>query len=81
MPSVNMLEAKTHLSRLVEAIEQGTQRKIIIACNGRKVVRLVPLEQTEATRRMGVAKGKLEQPDDIDADNDAITKLFAGDEV
>lgn len=81
MPSVNMLEAKTHLSRLVEAIEQGTQREIIIARNGRKVARLVPLEQTESSRRIGVAKGKFVLPDDIDADNDVITKLFAGDEV
>lgn len=80
MSSVNMLEAKTHLSRLVEAIEQGTQREIIIARNGRKVARLVPLEQTEASRRIGVAKGKFVLPDDIDADNDAIAKLFAGDE-
>ncbi|MEJ5209720.1 MAG: type II toxin-antitoxin system prevent-host-death family antitoxin [Lysobacteraceae bacterium] len=81
MSSVNMLEAKTHLSRLVEAIEQGTQREIIIARNGRKVARLVPLEQTESSRRIGVAKGKFVLPDDIDADNDVITKLFAGDEV
>lgn len=81
MPSVNMLEAKTHLSRLVEAIEQGTQQEIIIARNGRKVARLVPLEQTESSRRIGVAKGKFVLPDDIDADNDVITKLFAGDEV
>ena len=81
MSSVNMLEAKTHLSRLVEAIEQGTQREIIIARNGRKVARLVPLEQTESSRRIGVAKGTFVLPDDIDADNDVITKLFAGDEV
>lgn len=80
MPSINMLEAKTHLSRLVEAIEQGTQREIIIARNGRKVARLVPLEQAEASRRIGVAKGKFELPDDIDADNEAIANLFAGDE-
>ena len=80
MSSVNMLEAKTHLSRLVEAIEQGTQREIIIARNGRKVARLVPLEQTEASRRIGVAKGKFKLPDDIDADNEAITKQFTGNE-
>ena len=79
MPSVNMLEAKTHLSRLVEAIEQGTQREIIIARNGRKVARLVPLEQSQASRRIGVARGKFALPDDIDADNETIANLFAGD--
>jgi len=80
MPSVNMLEAKTHLSRLVEAIEQGTQREIIIARNGRKVARLVPLEHSEASCRIGVAKGRFAVPDDIDTDNEAIANLFAGDE-
>ena len=79
--TVNIHEAKTHLSRLVEAIEQGTQREIIIARNGRKVARLVPLEQTESSRRIGVAKGKFVLPDDIAAQNDVITKLCAGDEV
>ena len=35
MQSINMLQAKTSLSRLVEAIEQGQEREIIIARNGR----------------------------------------------
>jgi antitoxin (DNA-binding transcriptional repressor) of toxin-antitoxin stability system len=35
MQTVNMLEAKSNLSRLVEAIEQGKEREIVIARNGR----------------------------------------------
>jgi antitoxin (DNA-binding transcriptional repressor) of toxin-antitoxin stability system len=37
MQTVNMLQAKSSLSRLVEAIEQGQEREIVIARNGRPV--------------------------------------------
>ena len=40
---VNMLEAKTHLSRLVEAIETGAASEVVIARNGRPVARLTAL--------------------------------------
>ena len=36
--TVNMLEAKTHLSRLVEAIETGAATEVVIARNGRPAV-------------------------------------------
>ena len=35
MPTVNMLEAKTHLSKLVDSLESGQETEIIIARNGR----------------------------------------------
>jgi prevent-host-death family protein len=38
-----MLEAKTHLSRLVEAIETGAEAEVVIARNGRPVARLIGL--------------------------------------
>jgi len=78
MSSVNMLEAKTHLSRLVEAIEQGKEREIIIARNGRPVARLVPVDEVDVSRRLGVARGKFEVPDDIDAHNEEVASLFLG---
>mgnify|MGYP003583703293 CR=1 FL=1 len=43
MQPVNMLEAKSSLSRLVEAVEQGQVPEVVIARNGRPVARLVPL--------------------------------------
>jgi len=42
MRAVNMLQAKSSLSRLVEAIEQGQEREIVIARNGRPAAKLVP---------------------------------------
>lgn len=42
--TVNMLEAKTHLSRLVEAIETGAATEVVIARNGRPVALLTALQ-------------------------------------
>lgn len=76
MTSVNMLEAKSSLSRLVEAIELGRESETIIARNGRPAARLVPLAEAPAGRRIGVARGCFEVPDDIDAHNEELARLF-----
>jgi len=81
MTIVNMLEAKSNLSRLVEAVENGTETEIIIARNGRPAARLVSLEQKVQGQRIGIAKGKFMLPEDFDADNDLIAALFNGDET
>lgn len=78
MQSVNMLQAKSSLSRLVEAIEQGQEREIVIARNGRPAAKLVPIDTVSATKRIGVAKGLFEVPDSIDEHNDEVTRLFLG---
>lgn len=73
-----MLQAKSTLSRLVEAIEQGHEREIIIARNGRPAAKLVPMDTASAGQRIGVAKGLFEVPDNIDAHNDEVSRLFMG---
>ena len=78
MRTINMLEAKSNLSRFVEAVETGSEAEIIIARNGRPAARLVPLRSAAAGRRIGVAKGKFAVPASIDADDDVIAGLFAG---
>ena len=78
MQAVNMLQAKSSLSRLVEAIEQGREREIVIARNGRPAARLVPIETVPPGKRIGVAKGVFEVPDDIDANNAEVARLFMG---
>ena len=80
MQAVNMLQAKTSLSRLVEAIEQGQEREIVIARNGRPAAKLVPIDAVPAGKRIGVAKGLFEVPDTIDAHNDEVSQLFIGGE-
>ena len=77
MQPVNMLQAKTHLSRLVEALEKGEERAVVIARNGRPVARLVPATPASpVARRLGVAKGIFQVPDDIDSHNAEVARLF-----
>lgn len=78
MHTVNMLEAKTSLSKLVEAIEHGHERQIVIARNGKPAARLVPIAASPVNQRIGVAKGLFEVPDSIDAHNEEVMKLFLG---
>lgn len=78
MQTVNMLQAKSSLSRLVEAIELGQESEIVIARNGRPVAKLVPLETIEIGKRIGVAKGLFAVPDNIDAHNEEVALLFLG---
>ena len=63
MKSVNIHEAKTHLSRLLELVELG--EPVVIARNGRPIARIVPYKAE--TRRPGRLKGKLRIGDDFDA--------------
>lgn len=78
MSIVNMLQAKSSLFRLVEAIELGEEREIIIARNGRPAAKLVPIENTINSQRLGIAKGHFVVPDDIDIGNDEIANLYFG---
>lgn len=77
---INMLDAKTSLSKLVQSLESGAEAEFIIARNGRPAARLVPLgrSQTDRSRRIGVAKGRFAVPDDIDRSNPDVRELFEG---
>lgn len=73
-----MLQAESNASRLVEAIEQGGEREIIIARNGRPVAKLMPLSTSSVGPRLGVAKDAFVVPDDIDTNNEQVAHLFLG---
>ena len=62
---VNMHEAKTHLSRLVERAEAGEE--ILIARAGRPVARLVPLAARTRRREPGLWRGLVRIAPDFDA--------------
>lgn len=64
MQTVNIHDAKTHLSRLLEQVAGGEE--IVIAKAGKPIARLVPLEAGPKKRRLGRLKGKLNVPDDFD---------------
>jgi len=62
---VNMHEAKTTLSRLVNAALAGDD--VILARAGKPAVRLVPVAPKKKPRKLGVWKGKVRLADDFDA--------------
>ena len=58
MPIVNMLEAKTQLSRLVESVELGEEMEIVIARNGRPAARLTSPVAVSRRQSPSVAVGR-----------------------
>ena len=79
MDAVNMHEAKTRLSQLVEAVESGRESEVVIARNGKPAARLVPIAQApDTSKRIGIAKGRFTVPDDWDRDDDVIAAMFLG---
>jgi prevent-host-death family protein len=64
MKSVNISEAKTQLSKLVDQAAQGSD--VIISRRGRPVARLTSLNEPAKRIRYGVLKGKFKVPDDFD---------------
>jgi len=63
--TVNIHDAKTHLSRLVERVEAGEE--IVIARGGKPVARLVPLGLRTRPRQLGTLRGKIWLAPDWDA--------------
>ena len=63
---VNIHEAKTHLSRLIEQVVEG--ESVVIAKAGRPLAKLVPLDSPEPRERcrLGFLAGEIEVPDDFD---------------
>ncbi|MBC7415363.1 MAG: type II toxin-antitoxin system prevent-host-death family antitoxin [Herminiimonas sp.] len=79
MDTVNIHEAKTHLSRLINEAVEG--RPFIIAKAGKPLVQVTRLESPTATpqRRLGFLVGQVLVPDDFDRMGaDAIEALFGG---
>ena len=78
MQSINIHEAKTHLSRLVEQASAGEE--IVIAKAGKPMARLMPLAAPAKTpRKLGMLAGKYKVPDDIDSMfGDEIEAMFYG---
>jgi antitoxin (DNA-binding transcriptional repressor) of toxin-antitoxin stability system len=78
--TINMLDAKTSLSKLVHALETGQATEFVIARNGRPAARLVPLAplRDDRQRRIGAARGRFAVPEDIDLLNAEVRTLVEG---
>ena len=77
MVTVNIHEAKTQLSKLVDRAAKG--ESFIIAKSGKPLARLGPLHGARRKRRLGVLAGKLRVPEDFDAPlPDEVIDAFEG---
>jgi len=74
---VNIHEAKTHLSRLVDEVAAGAE--VIIAKAGKPMARLSPIAAPVRKKRLGMLKGKIKVPDDFNAPlDDNVLAAFEG---
>ena len=71
---VNIHEAKTHFSRLLERVAMGEE--VIIAKAGTPVAKLVAVKKTPKKRVFGSAKGDFTVPDDFNDPDPEIEDLF-----
>ncbi|MGA9625398.1 MAG: type II toxin-antitoxin system prevent-host-death family antitoxin [Bryobacteraceae bacterium] len=81
MRTVNIHEAKTHLSRLVEQAAKG--EPFVIAKAGKPMVKVMPLETPVAgqVQRLGFMAGRIQVPEDFDRMGGAeIERLSRGNE-
>ena len=78
MKKINIYEAKTHLSQLVDEAASG--RDIVIARAGRPVARLTRLAGKGGKRRLGILDGRFRIPNDFNRPlPDEVVRAFEGD--
>jgi prevent-host-death family protein len=80
MQTVNIHEAKTHLSRLVDQAANG--EPFVIAKAGKPLVKVIALNAPEAgqVKRIGFLKGQVQVPDDFDSMGSKQIEQLFGDE-
>ena len=77
---VNISEARSQLSRLVETLESGAIEEIVIARNGRPAARLVPLRPAHSKKRLGLLEGRVRVPSlaDLNTFDAKVAAMFGG---
>ena len=65
MIQVNIHEAKTHFSRLIQQVVEGEE--VVVARGNKPVAKLIALNQPAPKRRLGTAKGRIQMSPDFDA--------------
>ena len=81
MQTINIHEAKTHLSRLIAQAQQGEPFVIAKAGKPLVIVSAIPTGPDKAKKRLGFLRGTMQVPTDFDRmGDDAIAGLFSGGE-
>ena len=73
---VNISEAKTNLSKLIDRVFHG--EKVVIAKNNTPLVDLV-IHKPEGKRKLGLLKGQFELPENFLDEDEEINEMFYGD--
>jgi prevent-host-death family protein len=75
---INIHDAKTHLSRIVEEVAAG--KEVIIAKAGKPMAKLVPLDAKPSAKTLGLLKGKVRIPADFNEPlPDSVLRSFEAD--
>ena len=74
---INISEAKTNLSKLIDMVYHG--EKVTIAKNNLPIADLV-IHKPSGKRKLGLLKGKVSIPEDFNEEDDSINEMFYGSE-
>ena len=74
MQIINIHQAKTNLSKLIESVLKG--QDVIIAKAGKPVVKIIAYKENLIPRKPGLLKGKILMSNDFTDDDSKINKLF-----
>lgn len=75
--TINIHEARTHLSKIVDQVATGAE--VIIAKAGKPMARVVPLERAPQPKKLGLLKGQVKVPDEFNAPlDDEVLAEFEG---
>lgn len=72
--TVNIHEAKTQLSKLIERASKG--ETVIIAKAGKPMVKVTAIDAPKKVKRFGFLKGQIKVPDDFNSLDAEVAKLF-----
>ena len=80
MMQIDMADLKKDLDNLLFLLETGQEEGIVIERQGKPVIKMVrvnvQVNKQPVEKRIGIAKGKLRSPVDLDSCNDEIAELF-----
>ena len=76
---VDVLEAETDLSKLIRILESGREKAITVTRNGKPVVKITLVDQPDVSKRIGIAKGKWNFPENWEEQDKALDAEIAKD--
>ena len=81
MMQVNVLEAKTDLSKLIRILESKKEDSITVARNGKPVVKMTLIDESPVSKRIGIARGRYKAPENFDACNSEAAAYLLGENI